>query len=347
MIDTIVINIDINRDNIIKPNMFQPSADSIFNGISRKATYIIPSIQKKNGIYHPRLTLTKYSFNTTLKVEFSAPKLLYGNNLQELEDNNFIEVSKKLLSILNNMGILLTIDEIIYANVSKIHFGKNIHLTKCTSNLIINTINKFDVSKRLDSGSTDFRNEGHAIRFHTNMYEVCFYDKVKDLQQSKISEKRSLEKDNYTQSRIFDNSEPLEILRMEVRLNNRKNIKTILSKLNYNIELTFKSLFSKELSKIVLIHFWSLYIESSKNIIILANNDPLTIINLLISNNISSSKSQKYLGALIIIKEYGIRTLKLYDKSFSRLYNDLKDIGSNNNNYLNTCFNEVKYTLNS
>ena len=55
---------------------------------------------------------------------------------------------------------------------------------------------------------------------------------MKYLKQSKISDKRAIEQDNYIQQDLFNYSTrpPLEILRMEVRLNNRKSIKNTLEK---------------------------------------------------------------------------------------------------------------------
>jgi 6-phosphogluconate dehydrogenase (decarboxylating) len=64
----------------------------------------------KNGIYKPRLTMTK-RFNTTgrheatLAIEFSAPKLLYGNNFDELTENDFTLVVELLQSKLKEMGV--------------------------------------------------------------------------------------------------------------------------------------------------------------------------------------------------------------------------------------------------
>src|SRR3989344_7565908 len=64
----------------------------------------------RSGIYKPRLTMTK-RFNVsgrherTLSIEFSAPKLLYGNNFDELVDKDFFLILEKLKQELKTMGI--------------------------------------------------------------------------------------------------------------------------------------------------------------------------------------------------------------------------------------------------
>ena len=55
----------------------------------------------------------------------------------------------------------------------------------------------------LDVNQTDYRNEGHSYKWHCNSYEVVFYDKIKDLEKAKQSEKRAIEKDNAIQLHLF------------------------------------------------------------------------------------------------------------------------------------------------
>lgn len=124
------------------------------------------------------------------------PKLLFGNNFEELEEADFDAVLFKLQEILAKMGVLVEVETLKNAKVCCVHFGKNVILAEAPSSLIINTIRKLNISKRLDAGNTDYRNDGQAIRYHANSYELTFYDKVKDLEQSKISEKRAIECDN-------------------------------------------------------------------------------------------------------------------------------------------------------
>ena len=89
------------------------------------------------------------------------------------------------------------------AKVVSIHYSKNFDLENTTAICLTQIIEKLDISKRLDIAKTDYRNGGQIIRFHTNSYEVAFYDKVADLKQSIISEKRALENYNLIQQDLL------------------------------------------------------------------------------------------------------------------------------------------------
>lgn len=96
------------------------------------------SAELKQGIYKPRLTLT-HRFNCsgrserTLAIEFSIPKLLFGNNFDELTDKDFPAVIQKLQLILKDMGVHVFEDCLINAPVSLVHYSKNIPLIDYTT----------------------------------------------------------------------------------------------------------------------------------------------------------------------------------------------------------------------
>ena len=60
---------------------------------------------------------------------------------------------------------------------------------------LLRDIEHADISRYLDTGRSDYRNEGHCIRFHSNGKEIALYDKVKDYLQGLKSEKRAIDND--------------------------------------------------------------------------------------------------------------------------------------------------------
>lgn len=78
------------------------------------------------GLYKPHLTLYRRWDGTqstiTLRVEFSIPKLLYGNNFDELSDSDFPEVIKTLRERLSEMGVDVIQGKLEKAIVSTIHY---------------------------------------------------------------------------------------------------------------------------------------------------------------------------------------------------------------------------------
>jgi len=125
---------------------------------------------------------------------------------------------------------------------------------------VMNELRKCDLPQRLDLSQTDYRNEGHAIRYHTNSFQVAFYDKVKDLQKARVSEKRAIENASRCQLDLFAKAgslpKQLEVLRMEVRLGNRRAIRKLLKEIESGAEPEFEALFSETIARSALLQFW-------------------------------------------------------------------------------------------
>lgn len=161
------------------------------------------------GKYKPRLTLQKRinaqgSFDLVLKVELSLPKLLFGNNVDELCYKDFPAIIQKLVIILQEMGIATTTQSLEQAPLSSVHYAKNIPLTDgSTPYHFINKIKEANIKISLDTNQTDYRNDGHSYKWHCNSYEVVFYDKIQDLEKAKKSSKRSIDKDSALQHSLF------------------------------------------------------------------------------------------------------------------------------------------------
>jgi len=90
--------------------------------------------EKETGKYFPRLTGYKRRFTTeaNVRMEFSAPKLLYLNNLEELQNNDFSKIIEILQERLKTMGILITKSILENAPISSVDFSKNIKLKTAT-----------------------------------------------------------------------------------------------------------------------------------------------------------------------------------------------------------------------
>lgn len=263
MIDTMKLMLDKNMFLIKDLGLFQKETMNASRGYFTLVQNPTKS-ELLNGIYKPRLTLTKrYNssgrFEPTLSIELSLPKLVYGNNFDELKDDDFKQVAELLQKKLKEMGVSVFWELLINAPISSIHFSKNIPLTDgSTPSYYIGKIRESNIKLSLDVEDEKYRNEGHGYKWHCNSYEVAFYDKIRDLGMANISDKRALEDDNAIQHNLFDELEKrkmFEVLRMEVRLNNRQKIKQLFKTLGIKSELTFKDLFSLVISQKVLLHY--------------------------------------------------------------------------------------------
>ena len=142
----------------------------------------------------------------------------------------------------------------------------------------------------------------HRFKWHCNSYEVIFYDKLKDLEKAKQSDRRAIEKHSLIQLDVFDSLKKkkklrkLEILRMEVRLNQRKKIKQLFKKLNIKNDLTFKRLFKPAISKKVLLYYLD-ELENNRSILLNYTNDKILLTDLLLNNkDLSFRKILQILG---------------------------------------------------
>ena len=263
MLDTIRLTLSKHMFWIMDKTYFQKETQNALRGYFTLVQNPTKS-ELKNGIYKPRLTMTK-RFNTTgrheatLAIEFSAPKLLYGNNFDELTENDFTPVIELLQSKLKEMGVGVFTSILENAPVSVIHYSKNIPLTDGTTpHYLISKIKEANISLALDVNQTDYRNDGHSYKWHSNSYEVAFYDKLKDLEMAKRTEKRAVENDNDIQLKLFETFKArkiFEVMRIEVRLNKRQKMGQLFRTLGIQSELTLKNLFSPVLAQQVLLHY--------------------------------------------------------------------------------------------
>ena len=227
------------------------------------------------------------------------------------------------------MSVVVEEDVLRNADITAIHYSKNIVLTTATSSLVINLLKKFEISKKLDKGDTDFRNEGQALRFHTNTYELSFYDKMKDLEKANISEKRAIEDDNYIQYDIFTpiEREKNEILRMELRLNSKKRIRETLQYVGISPkDMQFNNLFNKEISRRCLVYFWDKFITPSQGIILLSEEDNIVIYHKLKNLGFADNQILKTMGVLSLIKSDGIRAFKQLENKKGNIFYRTKKI---------------------
>lgn len=226
MLDTIAIKLGSWDYKILLPHRFTPNA-AILNNPAYAGNRIMrchynPTKKEKEQRYLPCLTLFKRFYGgrsaTWLKVEFSAPKLIFGNNFEELLDTDFDKIVTVLIDALMDMGVEVSRKALINAKVTAMHYSKNIVLDRHTPCfLLIRMLEKVDMSKRLDISQSLFRNGGQMVKYHASTYEIVLYDKNKDFEQAqKYGERRGAETDYDFQRGIPNGCLTSHVLRMEV-----------------------------------------------------------------------------------------------------------------------------------
>jgi hypothetical protein len=264
MIDTICLLIP--KDRMLY--LLDASSWELYSKTEQYAKFVRnPSkLEKETGKYFPRLTGYKRKFlkEENVKIEFSVPKLLYLNNLEELEDKDFSKVIEVLIERLKIMGVIVKAQVLENASVSSVHFSKNIVLKDgYTASYLISEMNKVDLRKSFDFAKTRFINDGQSLYAHATTHQLVIYDKIADLKKDK---KRAIDKEQtqYQMSLFAEynkQSLPQEMIRFEVRLSKKQKLNQVLEDLGYKKNLTFKEIFSTEISKQVVKNYWQKIIK--------------------------------------------------------------------------------------
>jgi len=339
MIDTVVLTLLENDCKRIDTSRFTnkkfvKNSNGYFNNNFFSAVQNPNKQDMLNGVYMPRLTFYSRYGIKSLRVEFSAPKMLYNNNFQELTDDDFSKLIATLQSKLYSMGVTVDQYQLINCEVSAVHYSKNIELKGfLTTYQVLKELNKVDYNHKLDVNKTDFRNNGDSLRFRTKSLEICFYDKIKDLAKAEVSESKSLEKDNYIQLGLFEELKklPKEVLRYELRLGNRREIKKVLKNIGLEQDLKFKTLYNKNVSKKVLLYFYAIMQKGYLGILNTINEAEDFITSIMLNNShLSLNKAMMYCGYKQALQELGIGKFRLITGnakgSWSRIKRELQGL---------------------
>ncbi len=353
MIDTIVLTLQADQFRVIKPEKFKPNAKTILglgNNLSRSESHLKAvcnptKADASQGLYMPRMTLNgridsggRYSI--TLRVECSLPKLIYGNNFDELTTADFERVLDTLSDRMACQGVITAFHDLKYAETSAVHYSKNILLGEgmaCSS--VLHTLAKVNINGWLDVAKTDYRNGGHLYKIHSNDFELAFYDKVKDLEKAQKSPKRAYEDDVTIQQSLLkqtDLDRKKQVLRMEARFGSRRKIREVMERLQpkamAGTALKFEALFSESLSQQVLWHYWKPYQASVPIITASAGKSTVDLYQqvLIAKPNAKDNQILKLVAAYTIIDEIGwagFKSLwKSTDRSLSRLRKDVQEL---------------------
>lgn len=338
MLDTVILTIP-RGSYKLDPRAFTPNA----NILKMAGNYLIKCVNnptasdKKEGTYKPRLTLmkrmTKSGDEIPLKIEFSVAKMLYGNNVDEVEEKDFEKVVSALHEAMLEMQVLVSHENLRNAKVSAFHPSKNIELAKgYTSSFVITELHKIDVSKKMDLNRDSFRNNGHSLQFYTNSHSLVVYDKVQDL---KKPSKRAMDKDqNSGQLSLFDllaKKGKKEILRIEARLAKKVKMNAILKTLKFPENPTFKDIFKKDLCQKILLNYWDELITSKNHFLFDMDSNPTKTFDAIFKNNPKiSPKEALYLIGLRVMSKEGIRSTRAVieryatSRTWYRIAKDLK-----------------------
>ena len=274
--------------------------------------------EKQQKIYLPQVQVScivqpgKKAYKE-LRVEFSAPKLLYGNNLVELSEDDFPKLVDKLAEKLALMGILVDKSIIESSTVVKLHSGKNIDLTgKISCMTLTSVLQTIPVPKNLDTSYTKFKNGGEAYMIHTSDYELSVYDKLCELQKSgsKVLENVDGMVKEVDLSESIINKGIKRIVRYEYRLNTKEAIKKVFAAAKIESDLTLKDVFKADIARRMNLYAWDKYIAPHMVYAKIARVKILTLIDVAIEKDIPRGRLSDIIMVRYLSGHGGMQKLK-------------------------------------
>jgi len=204
-----------------------------------------------------------------LKAEFSVPKLLYGNSLQEVSDMDLEKTLYTFRRALGDVGIVIESETIANARVAAVHFCKNVPLPEdIRLQDILTELARTDISKVVDITKKEFKHGGQLLHIYSGTREWVFYDKVADAMRPKVKRK---DKGRMGRERSIIERYDLEnreVFRYEHRI---KKAQTVWHDVNAALGrdakkvVLFRDLFEPALCKTIVLNTWRALIQRPEN----------------------------------------------------------------------------------
>jgi hypothetical protein len=338
MIDTVILSIPLKKVQMLEPIASGTEQWDLQAKRSGYRKFVKNPTERElaTGLYFPLLTAHRRKIGAAwvemVDIQFSAPKLLYRNNLDELTEAAFEEIIIELADRLQRMGIIAGRQVLRDAEVRAVHYSKNIEIRGgFTAQYVIDELSKINANKRLDTARARFVNEGQSLYFHATTHEIVFYDKVADLAKGT---RRAIDKDQTLyQTSLFEQLDGLrEVLRLEVRLSAKRKMNALFVQLGFNQNPTFREVFSQEKSQKVLMHYWDTMLAKNARLLFAASHTPEDLLKqILVVRKGARSRTAIYLaGLILVVQTAGIRGLrsalgkKCGNRTWARVAADLR-----------------------
>lgn len=292
-----------------------------------------PIKDKEEDIYVPNVEVYEKANSILGTVNYEAvvtvhsiPKLVFGNNFEEIQVINRENVVSLLVQRLRSIGVSTTNESINQAPVSVVHFCKNIILPRNVSiRSILSDLSHTDMGKAYDTTEDVHRqrnkNNGSVVHLRCGTREWCFYDKIDDLLQPKgkrVDKYRTAYEKELLATYDFKN---LEVFRFEYRLNKGQTIRSEINtflKRPYGERVVVFDLFTEGLWKTILVSAWKRVLQRPENQLALFSYDSsldllLHILSKSKSENLNAHSQNKALwvyGLIRVIKDHGAKAVK-------------------------------------
>jgi len=306
MIDTVILSIPkhLVKNKLGESMLGWEQQSSNLEGARKKWIRNPTKQELETGNSYPRLTGYKRFQDYFIRIEFSCPKLLYKNNLDELVDGDFKQMVITLQKRLQEMEAYIDLEVLENAKVSAVHYSKNVLLQSgYTTRYVISELSKANKRKSFDNTTFRFENDGLSLQVYSKAHSFVIYDKIADINKT---EKRAIDRDRTEyQATLFDElNQKQEIIRFEVRLSEYKKMVSVFKNYGIKKSFVFKDLFSSEISQNIVFGYWQTLLKNSMSCY-LPITTPKELLNLVILSypKQKSLKQIQLVGLLLLASD--------------------------------------------
>lgn len=285
--DTVVLSLTEGQYKVIAPKRFTPhfAPFNPFNTAERvnfmneyrglkKYIQNPPSSYRDLGHVYPNLRIDermrKNIYSCDLKVSFSCPKLLWGHSFEEVTDSHFSQITETLSNRLSIMGIDVYKGVVKNAFVHTLHYSANIMFpSEEEARMFLNRLSKVSAKGWFENNTKIYANDGHVVRFHTDVFEIVFYLKYYDVLEKgnrSVGRKTTLQ-EKQTAKRLLKEGIVPPVIRMEIRFNGTRSVRTHLQSAIgiYKKYWMFQEVFDSIQSRKTLKYYWDEIINDPIN----------------------------------------------------------------------------------
>ena len=289
MTDTVVLQYLLGTYRIKNPTRFKPYFSPIdptntdqrtrflreYRG-NRKYTLNPSKLYRDQGTVYPNLTIIERIdqrtgiYSCSLDVSISLPKLLWAHSFQETKDDDFSDTVFFIIKRLFELEISVTDQATKNSTIKTLHYCCNFLFPSMEeARIFLDRLSKCLLTKWFENNTKTFSNDGIAIRFHTNVFEIVFYLKYYDVLEKNdrsMDRHKTLQEKEIARQALKKNKIP-PLIRMELRFNGVRSVRSHLKaaldidKPRWTLEEVFSSLKSRK----ILAYYWDKIISDPLN----------------------------------------------------------------------------------
>ncbi len=192
------------------------------------------------------------------QITFSAPKLLYGNNIEEVTEDQFEEIVDVLYEQLQFLALPTEISkqDIKQAKLRRLDYGKNAMIAELMpGEQFCSMLMRSEHTYRSKYAQAQYRH-GDLYRENIKTRSVVVYDKLAEFRNTLKKKPKELN----VREQFFlaaEKAHLFQVFRLEVQIQNLNQIAIELERFGVKrADITFERVFSQELAHNVLMRYW-------------------------------------------------------------------------------------------